>query len=75
MKLKKINLNKCDEHNHPDIRVGRYYLAKIGGELFAGKFSREWYGLNFDGWYGVGLQLDAPGTNASSWEGLWAIIR
>ena len=76
MKLKKINLKKSDGHNHPDIKVGKKrYLAKINGELFTGCFSREWYGLNFDGWNHMGIQFDAPGTNASDWEELWEIIQ
>lgn len=75
MKLKKIDLRKSNGHNHPDIKPGRqWYLAKINGELYAGRFTREWYGLNFDGWH-YGLQFDEPDTNSSSWQALWAIVR
>lgn len=80
-KLKQIDLRKCcevpdgsGESGHPDIREGKRYLARIGGDWFAGQFTKEWYGWSFDGWGGGGgLQLDKPGTNASEWEGLWEI--
>lgn len=76
MKLKKINLKKGDEHNHPDIQVGRsYYLAKIDGQLYVGKFSREWYGLNFGYDDGAGVQFDTPGFNGSEWQALWKITQ
>lgn len=61
-------------HDHPDISSRKQYLAKIGGQFFAGKFSRVWFGWSFDGWVGGQfLQLDKPGTNASHWQGLWEI--
>ena len=73
-KLKRINLNKGDGHNHPDIKVGERftYLAKIDGEWFVGHFDRQWYGLNFDGWYNH-LQFDTPGTNCSNWQELYQL--
>lgn len=90
LKLKPIDLMKATGkegvskrvyHCHPDISTGKSYLAKIGGAYFAGKFSNQWYGLNFDGWHGNGLQwhgnglqFDMPGTNASTWEALWEIV-
>lgn len=78
-----IDLSKCckkkgghGEHWHPDIRSNRQYLALIGGEFFAGRFSSQWYGWSFDGWINdAGLQLDKPGTNASPWQGLWEIVK
>ena len=79
-KLKEIDLSKCSMkeggyHEHSDISSKKQYLAKIGGRFFAGTFSREWYGWTFDGWCGVsGMQLDKPGTNASTWQRLWEII-
>lgn len=73
-KLKPIDLSKGKKSDHPDISSRKTYLALIGGEFFAGGFSRQWYGWNFDGWINdVGLQFDTPGTNASEWEGLWEI--
>ena len=79
MKLVKIDLKKCVGlngvfHDHPAISCRKSYLAKIGGIYCAGKFNRQWFGLNFDGWGSVGIQLDMPGTNASAWQGLWEIV-
>jgi len=66
---REIDLSKAKGHSHPEIKVGKQYLCKIDGEWFMGSFSREWYGLNFDGWVNdTGLQFDEPGTNASTWE-------
>lgn len=81
-KLKPIDLSKCckkkddgeGESWHPDIKVGKSYLAKVEGQYFAGYFEAEWYGWNFYGIYDSGIQLDKPGTNSSTWEGLWEII-
>ena len=83
MKLKKINLKKCTEHKeggyteHPDIGLRKSYLVKYDGRFYAGKFQREWYGLNFDGIYDddAGAQFDMPGTNESSWQAVWEIIQ
>lgn len=75
MKLIKINLRKANEHNHPDIKVGdKYqYLIKYDKRFYAGSFSRQWYGLNFEGVYDAGLQFDAPGSNCSEWQAVWLI--
>jgi hypothetical protein len=74
-KLKRIDLTKGEGHNHPDIKTGKVYLARIGSTYHCGKFSKQWYGWNFDGWShnSVGLQYDQPGTNASKWQGLWEL--
>lgn len=71
----------CGEQDHHDIHPEKTYLAKIRfstdrkAGFFAGSFSRQWYGLSFDGWGGGGgLQLDKPGTNCSPWRGLWEIV-
>lgn len=73
--LREIDLSKGKESDHPDISLRKTYLALIDGEYFTGKFSRQWYGWNFDGWnYNpAGLQFDAPGSNCSRWERLWEI--
>lgn len=69
-KLITLDLTKCTHKesgysDHPDIKENTPYLAKIGGQFFAG---------DFNGWIGhSGLQLDKPGTNASEWEGLWEL--
>lgn len=81
MKLTEIDLTRVTQndrstgwHEHPDIVPSgdAQYLALIKGRYYAGTFTRQWYGLNFDGWH-YGLQLDKPGTNASNWERLWRI--
>lgn len=74
-KLKPVDLSKAKEHECPDVKVGRkVYLAKIDGEFHVGRFSRQWYGLNFDTpAYDAGVQFDAPGTNSSSWQALWEL--
>lgn len=74
MKLKKIDLKKSDKHTHPDIKLNKWYLAKVSGNYSAGMLTKQWYGLNFDGFYSAGLQFDAPGTNASRWQALWEIV-
>ena len=81
-RLVRVDLKRCTSkigsggfHGHPDITAARYYLAKIDGAFYAGRFSKQWYGWSFDGWEGVGLQLDKPGTNESLWQDLWEIKR
>jgi len=57
-KLVSIDLSKGNGHTHPDICLGKRYLAKIGGEFYTGRFSKQWYGFNFnDGWGGSGHHL------------------
>jgi len=74
MKLIEIDLTKGNKSNHPDIKKEIQYLAKINKTWFAGFFSKQWYGWNFDGWYGVGIQFDTPGTNKSRWKQLFEIV-
>jgi hypothetical protein len=72
-----LDMRRAREHEHPDIKPGRQrYLCLIGGEYHTGWFSRQWFGLNFDGWRyntAAGLQFDAHGWNGSEWEQVWAI--
>ncbi len=68
--LKPIDLKKRQDCNHPDITCRKNYLTKIEGKFFAGRFSREWYGLNFEGVYDAGYQLSYDG-----WQGLWEIVK
>ena len=72
-KWKRLSMRKADGHNHPDIKCGKRYRCKIDGQIFYGKFSRQWYGLFFEDWLPgtIGIQFDAPGTNSSTWEGVW----
>lgn len=65
---------KADKHDHPDINTNDYYLALVHGNLHFGKFTKQWYGLNFAcGLPGSGIQFDAPGMYASSWKRLWRL--
>jgi hypothetical protein len=63
-KLKQIPLNRIYNCEHPDIQLEKFYLVKVDGNYYAGKFTREWYGLVFDDY-----QLDGDG-----WEGIWEIV-
>jgi hypothetical protein len=82
IRLKPIDLDKScvrkggcgGRTDHPDIDLRKQYLIKYDGRFYAGDFSMQWYGLNFNGVYDAGLQYDAPGTNSSSWEAIWEII-
>lgn len=75
VQLKQLDLSLSKKHEHPDIKTDETeYLCKIDGDFFAGRFSRQWYGLNFDGWINpAGLQFDAPGQNASMWQEIYEI--
>ena len=60
IKLKKIDLSKRDDCNHPDIFSEKEYLAVYDGKKIIGKFHKVWYGWNFNWvWSAVaGIQLD-----------------
>ena len=66
--LVEIDLKRIDDCDHPDIKAGVHYLAKIDDEFHAGTFSRQWYGWNFNAVYDAGYQLDYGGL-----KGLWRI--
>ncbi len=70
-KLIPLDMKLSDGCNHPQVNCRKTYLVLVGSEFAVGKFSREWYGLNFDGLYPAGCQFDAPGTNASEWKQIW----
>lgn len=70
-----IDLSLADKHECPGINDSDYFLAFVCNQYLVGKFSRQWYGWNFDcGWGASGVQFDAPGSNASSWKALWRIV-
>lgn len=57
LNLKSIRLDgTC--HNKA-ITGKKRYLAYVSGDWYLGRFHKEWYGWNFDGWGGTGIQLDA----------------
>lgn len=65
----RLDLNKSDKHEHPDIRTdGTRYLVKYNDRWHIGTFSRQWYGLNFNGIYMAGCQFDEPEWNSSEWQ-------
>jgi len=75
IQLKEIDLSKAKEHQCPSLNTKDEYLVLVDGRLETGYFNKEWYGLNFLGFYGAGLQFDAPGTNHSGWQQVWKITR
>jgi hypothetical protein len=64
-KLKKIDLNKREGCQHPDILSYKHkqYLAYIDKDWCAGTFTLQWYGWNFRRNYDAtcGVQLDDSG--------------
>ncbi len=73
--LIQIDISKANRHECSSIDLEKSYIVKIDGQWYAGKFCRQWYGLNFN--YApnsVGIQFDAPGYNSSSWEEVYEIV-
>ena len=68
-RLEEIDLSKRVDCHHPEVKEDRSYLAKIYGSWYAGKFSRQWYGFNFDAVYDAGIQLNSEG-----WQKLYLIV-
>jgi len=59
---------KLDGTNHnKSITTRKQYLVKIDSEFHAGRFSKQWYGWNFDNWGESGIQLDSD-CIAGVWE-------
>ena len=75
IQLRALDMSKSKEHTHPDLNGRSQYLCLIGTQFFAGTFTKVWFGWSFNGWTPnpVGLQFDAPGTNASEWKQIWEI--
>ena len=74
MKLARISLRRAREHDLPGVNTRSLYLVKWDGDLYLGRFSRQWYGLNFECELGEsGFQFDAPGFNDSLWQGVWVV--
>lgn len=72
-KLVRIPIEEAERHECPGINDKDTFLCKIAGRFYAGEFSRQWYGWNFDAG-SHGIQFDAPGWNASEWEEIWKIV-
>jgi hypothetical protein len=71
-KLTEIDLSKTTKNGGAGLEVGSTYLCLIGGNFFCGTFGKQWYGLNFNGWYS-GLQYDPPNTNMSMFQRMWRV--
>ena len=73
--LEPVDLSQAKKHECSGINDQDYFLAHIGDILLLGKFSRQWFGWNFDcGWGESGRQFDAPEWNASDWKKLWRVV-
>ncbi len=73
-KLIPIDLSQGHNHKLPGIVLGKLYLVKYDGQYAIGDFTRQWYGLSFNGFYDAGLQFDAPGSNSSRWQAVWEFV-
>ena len=69
IKLMPIDISKIDENEHPDLRANTYYLARIRGAWYAGTFTKQWYGWNFNAVNPAGYQL-----SYGNWEQLYEIV-
>lgn len=67
MKLKNIRLPIKGRDKRISLR--KWYLVKYDGVWSVGKFSRQWYGLNFGGIYDSGIQVDY-----AEWQKCYEII-
>lgn len=62
-------------YSHPLLKEGIFYLAKIGGRWYAGTFTKQWYGWNFNAVYSAGHQLSCGRhPTKEGWEQLSIII-
>jgi hypothetical protein len=57
--LRKLKLPIADHDER--IRRDQLYLVKYDGRWDIGKFSEQWYGWNFGGFYDAGLQVHSEG--------------
>lgn len=75
-KLKRINLLKIKETKdgrciHPNIKcLRKHYMICYDGSLYVGVFTEQWYGLNFNGAYDSGVQL-----NDDNITDIWEIVK
>jgi len=69
IELKEVDISKIRGCSHPDIKANTYYLAKINRRWFAGTFTHQWYGWNFDAVYDAGYHL-----SYGKWEALYEIV-
>lgn len=80
LRLRDIPLEGINQHGKRGgklvLKTRTDYLARIGSQLFLGRFHKQWYGWSFDdGWGASGHQFDPPGINRSKWKQLWEIVK
>ena len=76
MRLERISLRGARRSELPGVNTRSTYLVKYAGNLYLGKFTRQWYGLNFNCDFGAsGMQFNAPGYNLSRWQGVWRVVQ
>jgi hypothetical protein len=74
--LKRVSMRGIDRHGSGRINCRKQYLCDFGDGLYLGRFSRQWYGLNFDcDWGASGAQFDPPGENSSRWRAIFELVR
>lgn len=66
LKFKKINLQKREGSNHPDISSKAEYLVIYDKKKIIGNFDKQWYGWNFNWFWSAiaGIQLDDRNISA-----------
>ena len=74
IRLKEIDLSKAIGHECDGLNCKDNFLCRINNRFYLGRFTRQWYGLNFSEVYPAGLQFDAPRTNRSEWQQVWRVI-
>jgi hypothetical protein len=57
--FKKIKLNHFNTNDDISENINSLYFCKIYNYWYSGKFSKKWYGLNFDNWGTSGIQLSS----------------
>lgn len=72
--LIEIDLDRTNRDGGAGLEPGPRYVVLIGGQFHKGWFTRQWYGLNFQGGpWSTGLQYDPPGENCTMWQKVWLI--
>ena len=56
IKLTRVTFSRKTCH-HDEINGETIYLAAVSGKWAIGRFSKQWYGWNFGGFYDAGCQL------------------
>lgn len=62
MKISLYKINWNDNKKTTLLHENDFYLVKIYDRWYAGKFSMQWYGWNFNNWGTSGMQLGSSIT-------------